>query len=166
HPWARVTGIRCLALVDLEGRASSEGIERLWAAADEYAELGLVFDRGRTLLALGRAARRHRRWGDARQALDAAIVTFESLGSDGWASVARDDLARIGGRRPAGATTLTPAERRAAELAIEGLANKEIAGRLGVSTATIERHLSRAYAKVGVASRTQLIRRLGDASGD
>ena len=90
HPWARVTGIRCLALVTLDGRASSEGIERLWAAADEYAELGLVFDRGRTLLALGRAARRHRRWGDARQALDAAIVTFESLGSDGWASVARD----------------------------------------------------------------------------
>jgi len=165
HPWARVTGLRTAALVDFEVSRDPSGPARLWAAADEYADLGLLFDRGRTLLALGRAARRHRQWGDARHALEAAVATFDSIGSGGWSDLARDDLSRIGGRRPAGAATLTPAERRVADLAIDGLANKEIAGRLGVSTATVERHLSRAYAKVGVASRTQLIRRLGDPPG-
>jgi DNA-binding NarL/FixJ family response regulator len=45
-------------------------------------------------------------------------------------------------------------------LAAEGLSNKEIARTLFVTVHTIEVHLSHAYAKLGVRSRTQLAGRL------
>jgi DNA-binding NarL/FixJ family response regulator len=47
-----------------------------------------------------------------------------------------------------------------AELAADGLANKEIATALFVSVRTVEEHLKHAYAKLGIRSRTQLARRL------
>jgi DNA-binding NarL/FixJ family response regulator len=47
-----------------------------------------------------------------------------------------------------------------AELARNGLANKEIARTLFLSVKTVEGHLSHVYAKLGVRSRTQLARRL------
>jgi DNA-binding NarL/FixJ family response regulator len=46
------------------------------------------------------------------------------------------------------------------ELAAEGRANKEIARALHVTVHTVEVHLSRAYAKLGVRSRAQLASRL------
>ena len=61
--------------------------------------------------------------------------------------------------RPGGG--LTPGERRVAELAAAGLSNKQVAARLYLSVATVEAHLSRAYAKLGVTSRAQLAQRLG-----
>jgi DNA-binding NarL/FixJ family response regulator len=59
---------------------------------------------------------------------------------------------------PAG--ELTPAERRVASLAAEGLANKEIAQTLVVTVNTVEYHLRNVYAKLGVRSRAQLASRL------
>jgi DNA-binding NarL/FixJ family response regulator len=54
-------------------------------------------------------------------------------------------------------------EREIAELVAAGLANKEIAMRLFVSLSTVEATLSRAYAKLGVRSRTELSGRLNPA---
>ena len=51
---------------------------------------------------------------------------------------------------------LTPTELRVAELAAQGLSNKQIAGTLFVSVHTVEVHLSRTYAKLGIRSRGQL----------
>jgi DNA-binding NarL/FixJ family response regulator len=51
-----------------------------------------------------------------------------------------------------------------AELAAEGRSNKEIARVLHVTVSTVEAHLSRAYAKLGVRSRAQLASRLPTAS--
>ena len=56
---------------------------------------------------------------------------------------------------------LTRGERRVAELVAAGLSNKQVAGQLYLSDRTVEAHLSRVYAKLGVASRAQLARRLG-----
>jgi len=50
---------------------------------------------------------------------------------------------------------------RAAELAAGGLSNKEVAAQLYLSVATVEAHLSRVYAKLGLRSRAQLARHLG-----
>jgi DNA-binding NarL/FixJ family response regulator len=46
------------------------------------------------------------------------------------------------------------------ELAAGGMANKEIAAALTLAVHTVEVHLSRAYAKLGVRSRAQLANRL------
>jgi len=55
-----------------------------------------------------------------------------------------------------GAAELTEAERRVVGLVREGYSNKDIAIRVGVSTRTVETHLSRVYTKLGVGSRLQL----------
>jgi predicted ATPase/class 3 adenylate cyclase/DNA-binding CsgD family transcriptional regulator len=61
------------------------------------------------------------------------------------------------GRPASGWAALTPAERDVARLVCEGLANKEIATRLFVSPRTVQAHLSHVYAKLGIASRVQLV---------
>ncbi|MET0668278.1 MAG: LuxR C-terminal-related transcriptional regulator [Methyloceanibacter sp.] len=51
---------------------------------------------------------------------------------------------------------LTPREREVARLVGEGLANKEIAHRLGVTTQTVKAHLGTVYAKTRVKNRVAL----------
>jgi DNA-binding CsgD family transcriptional regulator len=55
-----------------------------------------------------------------------------------------------------GTESLTAAERRVAELAAQGIRNREIAETLFVSLKTVEVHLSRVYGKLGIRSRSQL----------
>jgi DNA-binding CsgD family transcriptional regulator len=160
HPWGRVTARRCAshaALALVYDEAAATAMEH---AAEECVRLGLRFDAARSLLALGREQRRSRKWGAARATLGRAAAAFDALGSPGWAEQARSELERVGARRPSAAGELTPTERRVVELAAQGRANKEIAQALVVSVSTVEFHLSNAYAKLGVRSRTQLAARL------
>ena len=53
--------------------------------------------------------------------------------------------------------TLTDSERRVAALACDGLSNKAIAKRLGLSVGTVKAHLSSVFKKVGVRGRGRLI---------
>jgi DNA-binding NarL/FixJ family response regulator len=122
--------------------------------------MGLRFDRARSLLSLAHAQRRRRKWGAARAALESAATAFDETGSPGWAGHARAELSRVGGRRATPSGELTPAERRAAELAATGLSNKEIAEALVVTVRTVEAHLSSAYSKLGIRSRSGLAGRL------
>jgi DNA-binding CsgD family transcriptional regulator len=52
--------------------------------------------------------------------------------------------------------TLSPAERRVAELAALGERNRDIACKLGITTSTVEQHLTRAYRKLRISRRTEL----------
>jgi DNA-binding CsgD family transcriptional regulator len=161
HPWGLATVKRCEAVVQLASVTYDEhAAATLAQAADDYDELGLRFDSARSLLSLGRAQRRLKKWGGARDSLEGAVAAFDVLGSVGWAELAHSELARVGARRPTPSGELTPAELRTAELAAKGLANKEIAQALYVAVNTVEVHLSHAYAKLGVRSRTQLAQRL------
>ena len=90
----------------------------------------MKFDHARALLSLGRAQRRVKQWGAAREALEGAVAAFDALGSEGWAQQARADLSRVGGRKPRATGELTPTEREVVELAAGGMANKEIAAGL------------------------------------
>jgi len=110
---------------------------------------------------LGRAQRRAKKRAVALESLEAARSGFEALGCPGWAAAAAAEAGRVSGRRAAPGGGLTPGERRVAELVAAGLSNKQVAAELYVSVATVEAHLSRAYAKLGVASRAQLARALG-----
>ncbi|MGX4655106.1 LuxR C-terminal-related transcriptional regulator [Micromonospora sp. SCSIO 07396] len=62
------------------------------------------------------------------------------------------------GRSPVPTDPLTSRERLVAELAAGGATNAEIAGRLVLSVRTVENHLFRAYAKLGINSRGDLTR--------
>jgi DNA-binding CsgD family transcriptional regulator len=161
HPWGLITARRCRAVVRLSsGAFDAEAAQALEDVAGEYGRLGLGYERARTLLSLGRAARRLKQWGAARDALECAAGYFDELGSTGWAELTRAELARVGGRRPRASGELTPTEREAVELAAGGMANKEIAAAMYLGVHTVEVHLSRAYAKLGVRSRGQLAARL------
>jgi DNA-binding CsgD family transcriptional regulator len=164
HPWGAVTSQRCAAVAALAaGTDPDAAAAQLERAAQAYGELGLRFDAARTSLALGRAQRRRRKWGEARRVLEGAAAAFEAIGSAGWARRARDELERVGARRPAGDGELTPSEQRVVELAAAGRANKEIAQALFITVHTVEAHLTHAYAKLGVRSRSQLAGRLAAA---
>jgi DNA-binding CsgD family transcriptional regulator len=54
---------------------------------------------------------------------------------------------------------LTPREIEVLELLAEGLANKAIASRLGISDQTVKFHVSSIYSKLGAANRTDAVRR-------
>jgi DNA-binding CsgD family transcriptional regulator len=161
HPWGLASARRCRALIGLAGSTYDEDYAaELEATAASYGDLGLRFDRARSLLSLGRAERRLRKWAAARRSLELAAQAFDEIGSTGWAERTRSELARISARRPAGKGELTPTERRVVELAAAGRSNKEIAQALFVTVHTVEGHLSHAYAKLGIHSRTQLAHRL------
>lgn len=59
------------------------------------------------------------------------------------------------------ANMLTGSERRVAALAADGRTNREIAAALFVTVRTVESHLSNAYRKLGVQTRTDLLGHLG-----
>jgi len=161
HPWGLATVDRATAVVSLTDGYDEAAAARLARAAAAYQALGLDYDAARTLLFLGRAQRRFKKRAAARQSLEQARAAFEALGCPGWAQAAAAERDRVSGRRAAPAGGLTPGEQRAAELAAGGLSNKEVAAQLYLSVATVEAHLSRVYAKLGLRSRAQLARHLG-----
>jgi DNA-binding NarL/FixJ family response regulator len=122
----------------------------------------MPLERGRTLLLLGSLQRRARERRSARDTLERAVSTFDEVGAPLWASKARAELSRIGGRGPAG-DELTPSERRIAELVAQGKTNKEVAAILVVADRTVESALTQIYRKLEVRSRTELTRKLTSA---
>ena len=52
-------------------------------------------------------------------------------------------------------TELTPRETEVLRLVRQGLANKQIARRLGISERTVKAHLTSVFARIGVSDRTQ-----------
>jgi DNA-binding CsgD family transcriptional regulator len=131
----------------------------LTAAAEQYGQLGYRFERARSLLFLGRllAASGQRR--ESRATLEHAVAAFDDIGAGGWAERAKQELVGQGSTTSFG-TSLSPSERRVAELVAAGRRNSEVAAELYVSVKTVEAHLSRIYGKLGVRSRTELARRL------
>ncbi len=161
HPWGLVTLGRARATIALAGGYDEDAAAALRDAAGRYGDLGLEFDAARSLLHLGALQRRHRKRADARRSLGEALAAFDRLGCTGWSAQVRAELERVSGRRSGGGE-LTPSERQVVDLAVAGRSNKEIAAALFVSVYTVEAHLSHAYAKLGVRSRTQLARRLDE----
>ena len=74
-----------------------------------------------------------------------------------WEARTRDELLRIGLRRPAIVEGLTPAQQRVAELVASGMSNREIASTLYMSQRSVEAHLTKVYREFGVRSRAQLV---------
>jgi DNA-binding NarL/FixJ family response regulator len=62
---------------------------------------------------------------------------------------------RTGARPPVEAPGLSPREAQVLRLVVDGLLNKQIAARLGITERTVKAHLTSAYQRIGVADRTQ-----------
>jgi DNA-binding CsgD family transcriptional regulator len=146
---------RCRGRLLAETGKLSDALGALERSIAVYETLPLPFDLARTLLALGTVRRRDRQKRPAREALDRALGLFQELEAPIWAGQVRDELSRVSGRRAA-LTKLTDAEDRVVRLAASGLTNREIARALFMSVRTVEGHLSHAYAKLGLRSRTEL----------
>lgn len=118
------------------------------------------FLRGRLLLAYGEWLRRQRRSAKARAPLREARDIFDALGASPWCNRAREELRASGEtsrRRTERAwETLTPQELHIAQLAADGLSNKEIGVRLYLSHRTVGYHLRQIFAKTGITSRSSL----------
>lgn len=163
HRWSRASSERVLALVAAARADLDTARDLAERARAGYESLAMPLERARALLVAGVVERRARRRARARELLDEAARELDRLGARLWAERARAELGRVSGRARRDATELTPAELRVVELAAEGLPNKEIAGRLFVTVHTVELHLSHAYAKLGVRSRSQLAARVAGA---
>jgi ATP/maltotriose-dependent transcriptional regulator MalT len=155
RPWALAVAARYRAMLAAAAGNFPSAFAALDDALIQHERLSMPFELGRTLLVLGGIRRRAKQKRPARVVLEEALAIFERLGAPLWVDKARAELARIGGRRST-AGQLTEAETRAAKLAAAGRTNREIADALFMSVRTVEGHLSHAYAKLGVRSRTEL----------
>ncbi len=112
------------------------------------------------LLALGSSLRRGGHRVEAREHLQRARRLAEGANVTRIGSRATEELIFAGARprRPqaSGPGSLTTRERRVADLAAAGTSNRRIADELYVTVKTVEMHLSNAYRKLGIASRSQL----------
>jgi DNA-binding CsgD family transcriptional regulator len=154
---------RCRGLL-----APDHEIDGRFAAALRWHEGVLSpFEHGRTELCLGERLRRARRRMDAREPLQRALAAFEQIGAEVWAERARRELRATGERArrrvPEAADLLTPQELQVALQVVAGASNREAAAALFLSPKTIESHLNSVYRKLGIRSRTELVRRLPDA---
>jgi class 3 adenylate cyclase/DNA-binding CsgD family transcriptional regulator len=162
---ALAAAARCRGLLAAAAGDGAGALAALEEALGLHAGAPLPLSRARTLLVLGVALRRAKRKRPARDALEEALGAFERAGAALWAERARGEVARIGGRAPS-TGALTPAEERVAALVAEGRTNREVAAALFLSDRTVEGHLSRVYAKLGVRSRTELARVLATRRDD
>ena len=164
NPARRALLARCRALAD------EADAEHQFAEAIGLVDALAPFDRARTQLLFGEWLRRERRRTDARAHLRAALETFEQLRVSSWAERARSELRASGetARRRDASTRdqLTPQELRVADLAASGLTNAEIGAQLFLSPRTIDYHLRKVFAKLDIASRSDLARvSLGEPVG-
>lgn len=120
------------------------------------------FEEARTHLTFGEALRRAGQRVAARGQLHRALEGFDALGAAPWIARAEVELRATGERLRRGPTPaaepLTSQELQIALLVARGGTNREVGAQLYLSPKTVEWHLGRVYAKVGVRSRTELAR--------
>jgi DNA-binding CsgD family transcriptional regulator len=148
--------LRVLGLV----AGGTAGIGLLREAVEVLAGSQARLEHARALVDLGAALRRANQRTEARERLREGVGLARTLGAFGLAERANKEIAATGARPRkvlrTGLDALTASERRVAQLAVDGMSNKEIAQTLFVTIKTVEVHLSSAYRKLEISSRTQL----------
>ena len=143
------------------------GVALLQEAVEVTDRPAVRLEHGKALVALGSALRRAGRRADAREPLRRGLEIVSARGARVVAEYARSELAAAGvrPRREAlnGPASLTPSERRVAELAAGGQTNRDIAQALYVTPKTVEVHLTSIFRKLGISARAGLGEALGSA---
>jgi len=149
------------------GLAGMAATRQAQAAVDVFSGLGYHAFSGRALDVLGRALSSDspRR---AVEALRAAAETFEACGAVWRRDRVVRRLRKLGAAARtavavlSGPSSLTRREREVARLAVAGSTAREIGARLFIGERTVEGHLARIYAKLGVGSKLQLVARAAE----
>jgi DNA-binding CsgD family transcriptional regulator len=154
--WALGIDARLRALAS-EGDAA----ERLYRESiDRLARTRVRVQLARGRLLYGEWLRRQGRRVDAREQLRVAREMLVSMGAEGFAERARHELLATGEkvrrRRDDTRDELTPQEQHIARLARDGLTNPQIGAELFLSPRTVEWHLKKVFAKLGINSRRAL----------
>jgi len=156
--WGRGLEARSRALL-ADGDAA-DGLYR--EAIDRLGRTRHRLQLARAHLLYGEWLRRERRRVDAREQLGRAFDRFTAMGAAGFADRAARELQATGAtarkRTFDQRDALTPQEEQIARLAGEGLSNPEIGARLFISPRTVQHHLHKVFAKLGIGSRNQLHR--------
>ncbi|MGH3405876.1 MAG: ATP-binding protein [Streptosporangiaceae bacterium] len=154
--WAKGTEARSRALVE-----QGEAAEELHSQAIGWlSQSRMAAHLARARLTYGEWLRRQNRRVDARAQLRQAHDMFASMGAEGFADRARRELLATGEkvrkRRDDTRDELTPQEEHIARLAGAGRTNPEIGAELFISSRTVEWHLRKVFAKLGISSRKGL----------
>jgi DNA-binding CsgD family transcriptional regulator len=148
--------LRAAGLAEDGGR----GIELLRQAVGALENSAAALERARAMTDLGAALRRAGRRAESREILRPALDLAHRCGAPALTERARAELTAAGGRPRrlvlTGLDSLTPSERRVAQLAAAGLSNRDIAQHLFITARTVEGHLTHAYQKLNITSRDQL----------
>lgn len=160
--WA--LGTLALASAQLAtGAAAHDAYEE---AVERARRARLTLIEGRARLLFGEALRRQGMRADARLQLREAHAILDGCGAEAFAERAARELAATGEavrtHVPRVADALTEQELNVAQLARDGLTNRDIGARLFISARTAEYHLRKVFLKLGIASRAQLTQALGD----
>jgi len=162
----QTVGVALRALGLVEGGVSGEKLLHESLATLEGSQFRL--EHARTLVELGAALRRGNKRSDAREYLRQGLELAHKLGAAALEERAQTELAATGARPRrvmlSGVESLTPSERRVAEMAADNMTNKDIAQTLFVTPKTVEVHLSSVYRKLEISSRAQLPTALGVAT--
>jgi DNA-binding CsgD family transcriptional regulator len=139
------------------------GLELLADSVEALRSSPASLELAKSLAELGAARRRAGQRVAARAPLAEALDLAARCGARSLAVRIRDELTAAGARPRRvwrrGVEALTPSELRVVRLAADGRTNREIAHELYVTIKTVEGHLGRAYAKLGITGRAGL----GDA---
>jgi DNA-binding CsgD family transcriptional regulator len=147
---------RCRAV--LGDGATAEDLYR--EAIDRLSSTSLRPELARAHLLYGEWLRHEGRGVDAREQLHAAHDMLTAIGMEAFAERARRELLATGETARKRTTDtrgdLTAQEAQIAQLAREGYSNPEIGAQLFLSARTVEWHLHKVYAKLGISSRKEL----------
>jgi ATP/maltotriose-dependent transcriptional regulator MalT len=150
------TGLHALGLAE----GGEEGLGLLREAAATLRRSPARLEHARALTDLGAALRRANRRAEAREPLREALEMARRGGALAIARRAHEELEATGQKLrrfvAIGVESLTPSERRIAEMAATGLTNRQIAQELFLTVKTIETHLHAAYEKLDIPSRREL----------
>lgn len=134
-------------------------------ALDRLQGLPLPYERARVSFAYGQTLRRAGRRRDADVVLQQARDSYAALGARVYVERCDRELT-ASGRPPrsgdVGLGELTAQEQAVAKLVAAGMTNKQAATELYLSVKTVQFHLTRIYAKLGIRSRGELAARLRD----